>query len=50
MLTIKDFYDYAFRVWFWNIPHGYINFITDIDKVGADMAHLATQMILDGNF
>lgn len=50
MKTIKDLFEYAFHVWYLNIPHAPIVYITDIDKVGADMAYLASQMILEGNF
>ena len=50
MKTVKDFYDYAFHVWFMNIPHAPLVFITAIDEVGANMAYLATEMILEGNF
>ena len=50
MKTVKELYEYAFHVWFLNIPHAPLAFITDIDEVGANMAYLASEMILDGNF
>lgn len=50
MKTIKDLYEYAFHVWYCNIPHTSLAFITDIDEVGADMAYLAAEMIMEGRF
>lgn len=50
MKTIVDLYEYAYHVWYCNIPHAAFSFITDIDKTGERMAYLAADMILRGHY
>lgn len=50
MMTIVDLYEYAYHVWYHNIPHAALFFITDNDKTGARMAYLAADMILRGYY
>ena len=49
-MNTQELWEYAFDVWYHNIAHGYLVFITDIERTGEYMAYLAADMILRGDY
>lgn len=50
MKTVRDYYNIAFDTWYYNIPKGYLIFVSDVEQTGADMAYLSLDMIMEGRF
>lgn len=50
MLTYQDVYHMVLHEWFYQIPKGYLIFISKTDETASNMAYLAMQMILRGEY